>query len=159
MLLERWPALTNLKTKAVMAERLGQDKDFQHQPTLIHDLLKKLAPNDICRFYPKFHCEFSPIERLWAAHKTYCRNNCGYNITGLRKTVPLGLDFICAEQVRRFFGLCRRYEAAYRLAVKAELINEVVRLSRYTSHLRVNKTENIINRLKTLGPGQLVFLQ
>ena len=53
--------------KKILADMLAADADFQKQTTLIHDILTEELDQmgDICRFYPKYHCEFSPIERFW----------------------------------------------------------------------------------------------
>jgi hypothetical protein len=132
-----------------LKNRLKQDLDFQLQTTLIHDLITKECPEDIVRFYPKYHCEFSPIERFWAAHKLWCRDNCAYNIVGLRKVVPRGLDAICAQSVRRYFGLCRRYEVAYRSKVPIAQVDGVVQ--RYTSHRKVLDKSGIVQKLLDSG--------
>jgi hypothetical protein len=67
-----------------------------------------------CVFYPKFHCEFSPIEMFWCAHKKFVRARTTGKIDTLRKIVPEGLKAICQESVRRFFAHCRRWEEAFR---------------------------------------------
>ena len=141
---ERWgpavaAAYTGRARKKNLQLRLLQDQDFNVATTLIHDLLAELCPHDICRFYPKFHCEFSPIERFWSDHKRFCRTYCKGNITGLRIVVPQGLDAVCGDSIQRYFGLCRRYEAAYRLhAVSSKNVDAVVRA--YTSHRKVSES-------------------
>jgi hypothetical protein len=54
----------------------------------------------------------------------------------------LGLEAVCYEEVRRFFGLCRRYEEAYRMQndVKNVSIPALVRLTghKYKSHRKVS---------------------
>ena len=139
---ERWgpavaAAFTGRTRLRQLRLRLQQDLDFLQQTTLIHDLLAELCPDDVCRFYPKFHCEFSPIERFWSAHKQFCRTHCKYNIKGLRKLVPQGLDAVCGDTVQRHFALCRRYEHAYRLAaVNSKNVDLVVQ--RFSSHRKAS---------------------
>ena len=137
--------------KESMAQRLDQDPDFKAQSTLLHDLVAELCPGDKVRFYPKYHCEFPSIERFWSSCKKYARENCKYNIVGLRKIIPESFDSVCSETVRRYFGVCRRYEAAYRLAIGISDIDKVVRMTRYTSHRKVADRSGIVQRLKDLG--------
>lgn len=129
-----------------LQQKLGAELDFMQQTTLIHDLLAELCPNDVCRFYPKYHCEFSPIERFWCDHKVFCRTYCKYNIVGLRKVVPQGLDYVCGDSVQRYFGLCRRYEAAYRIHnVDSKNVDKVVRS--YSSHRKATALPNLLSDL------------
>ena len=152
---ERWgpavaAAFTGRTRKKQLQQRLLQDQDFGQATTLIHDLLPELCPDDLCRFYPKFHCEFSPIERFWADHKRFCRTYCKGNIIGLRKVVPQGLDAVCGDSVQRYFGLCRRYEAAYRLlGVNSTNVDTVVRA--YTSHRKVLPVTLETQLIQSLG--------
>jgi len=44
-----------------LRQELNSHVDFRDANTCIHDLLEELCPGDICRFYPKFHCEFPPV--------------------------------------------------------------------------------------------------
>ena len=162
VLLERWgqtvvdtfygKGTTAKDRKKKMQLRLASDLDFASERTIIHDVLAELCPDDICRFYPKFHCEFPPIERFWCGHKRYCRSHCGGNIEGLRKVVAQGLDAVCSDSVRRYFAHGRRYEACYRLGLKSDEINRAVRLTRYASHRRVSVTSTgIAAALDELG--------
>ena len=156
VLSERWgpelaAGMTGKNRKKLLAARLGQDLDFMQQTTLIHEYIRQQCPHDIVRFYPKYHCEFPAIERFWSAHKRYCRLWCKYNIVGLRKVVPQGLDSVCEEEVRRYFGICRRYEVAYRQQVSTTDIVSVVQT--YTSHRRVTDTKNVV--VTMLAEGKL----
>lgn len=94
---------------------------------------------------------FHQSSDFWSSHKAYCRANCRYSIVGLRKVVPQGLDAVCCEQVRRFFGVCRRYEAAYRLGLGIDSIAKAVALTRYTSHRRVLDNSGILKRLSDMN--------
>jgi hypothetical protein len=138
---------------------LRECPDFKTQGNIIEELLKKASDRNnvtglcthTCRFYPKYHCELSPIERFWAAHKRYVRSHCDYNIAGLRIAVVDGLDAICADTVRRFFAICRRYEVAYRSDIALAEVEAVVK--KYTSHRRVLDGTGIVARL--LAEGQI----
>jgi hypothetical protein len=59
---------------------------------------------------------------------------CKYKINELRKSVPWGWLYPCAESIRRYFARCRRYEEAYRLQVAATDVGKAVRLSRSQMH-------------------------
>lgn len=144
MLGERWGLeleknFSGKRRLSELRERVFQDLDFQSQSTVIHDLIAKLCPGDLCCFYPKYHCEFSPIEHFWCDHKAYCRSNLRlYNIVGLRRIIPRGLDAVCGDCVRRHFGHCRRYEMAYRKAGECHLVADLVKATKYASHRRVS---------------------
>ncbi len=53
-------------------------------------------------------------------------------------------DAVCGDSVQRYFGLCRRYEAAYRLqSVTTTNVNKVVRASQsegYNAESRLDPT-------------------
>ena len=36
---------------------------------------------------PKFHCEFNPIERVWAQSKKHSRASCDHLLKGLEKNI------------------------------------------------------------------------
>ena len=46
---------------------------------------------------PKYHCELNPVERCWAQAKRHTRAYCNYNITGLRRNIPEGLDKVSVD--------------------------------------------------------------
>ena len=157
VLRERWgpelgESFTGKQRAKGLRDRLNADLDFQLQTTLIHDLIAEECPDDVVRFYPKFHCEFPAIERFWSAHKRYCRENCRYNIVGLRKIVPQGLDAVCSDSVRRYFALCRRWEAAYRKDIDVSELEKVVKV--YTSHRRVVDKGSLVEKLIKEGKLQ-----
>ena len=68
---------------------------------------------------------------------------------GLRKVVPQGLDAVCADTVRRYFGKCRRYEVAYRKGVDINVIGKVVQ--KYKSHRRVFDKSGVVQKLVDAG--------
>jgi hypothetical protein len=72
---------------------LAKEPDFQAQRGQLAEELEALSRRMI--FYPKFHCKLNFIELFWCSAKFYARENCGYSIDVLRKTVPeaLHVDF------------------------------------------------------------------
>ena len=139
----------NSLLKKQMVAILAAQPDFQQQTTILHDVIE--ARGQSCRVYPKFHCELSPIEMFWNRQKAFVRRNCGYNIKSLRWAVRLGLEAVCAEEVRRFFGLCRRYEAAYRMQMSqdsdfAASIPALVRVTghRFKSHRKITERRRVV---------------
>ena len=64
-------------------------------------------------FFPKFHPEINPIERVWAQSKRYTKAYCKYTLPSLRSTVPLGLDSVTIENIQNFHRKCRHYMFAY----------------------------------------------
>ena len=75
-----------------MRELLKTYPDFQRQRTILEDHIEQRG--HICLFYPKFHCELSPIERVWCQSKKHTRAYADGTITQLRKIVPEGLDSV-----------------------------------------------------------------
>ena len=47
--------------------------DVKNATTKLHDLIALYFPHDVVRFYPKYHCELSPIERYWAVIKRWIK--------------------------------------------------------------------------------------
>jgi hypothetical protein len=145
ILTERGVDVSN-KLLPELREIMAGFDDFEHESrfgTLVHEMVRRHGMK--CRFYPKFHCELSPIEPFWSAHKRYVRAMCqkhGAGIKSLRRVVPEGLDSVCLDSIKRFFGRCRRYEQAYRLDISAAETADVMnvtghRFKAHASHRRV----------------------
>ena len=107
--------------------------DFIGQKTILEDYIERQG--HICIFYPKFHCELSPIERVWCQAKKHTRAYADGTITRLQKVVPEGLDSVTIDQMKKFFKTCRDYERAYREGGSGREVEERVKL--YKSHRRV----------------------
>ena len=106
VLQEREVDTTGMKAKD-MRELLKTFPDFNGQKTILEDYIEQRG--HICIFYPKFHCELSPIERVWCQSKKYTRAYTDGTITRLRK---IALDRVTVEQMKKFFRTCRDYENA-----------------------------------------------
>ena len=107
--------------------------DFQQQKTILEDRVERRG--HICLFYPKFHCELSPIERVWCQSKQYTRAHADGTITCLRDIVPEGLDSVTVDQIKKYFRTCRDYERAYREGVTGREVEERVKV--FKSHRRI----------------------
>ena len=97
-----------------------------------------------CHFLPKYHCELNPIERCWAQAKRHTRAYCNYNITGLRRNIPEGLDKVSAENTDNY--VCRvcvcmfGYLLGHQAGVKLEEL--VKKFSKeYKSHRHIAKNQ------------------
>ena len=73
--------------------------DFNEQKTLLEECIERRG--HICKFYPKFHCELSPIERVWCQSKKHTRAYADGTITQLCKIVPEGMDTVTVEQINQ----------------------------------------------------------
>lgn len=91
-------------------------------------------------FYPKFHCELSPIERVWCHSKKHTRAYANGSIIRLRQLVPEGLNSVTTDMIQKFFRTCRDYERAYREGLQGKAVEEKVKL--YKSHRRVNSCDS-----------------
>ena len=116
-----------------MREKLKSYPDFQNATTLLEDLVH--SRGHLCVFYPKYHCELSPIELVWCIAKKYTRAYANGSIVRLRKLVPEGLDSVTTEQIKKFFRLCRDYERVYREGLTGKAVEERIKV--YKSHRRV----------------------
>ena len=133
---ERGVDTSNMRAKE-MRELLKTFPDFRAQKTIFEDYLDHRG--HVCIFYPKFHCELSPIERVWCRSKKHTHAYADGTITRLRKIVPEGLDSVTLEQMKKFFRSCHDYEKAYREGGTGREGEERVKL--YKSHRRVYSTQ------------------
>ena len=80
-----------------MVKILVQHDDFRDEKTVLESFL--LAKGHYVTFFPKFHCEFNSIERVWAQAKWYTR---AHSYVGLQKTVGPALDSIDTVLIRKY---------------------------------------------------------
>ena len=119
---------------AEMRTMLKTYEDFKNPKTLLENLVENRG--HLCVFYPKYHCEMSPIELVWCHAKKYTRAYANGSIVRLRNLVPDGLNSVTTEQIKNFFRLCRDYERAYREGHTGKDVEETIKV--YKSHRRVN---------------------
>ena len=91
-----------------------------------------------CMFFPKFHCEHNPIERVWGQAKSFTRAFCKYSIVGLRKTIAPALDTVTVDLIRKYFRKARNYIHAYREGKAAGQEVEIA-VKHYKCHRRILK--------------------
>lgn len=84
-----------------MKREISSHPDFKEEKTKIEHFLN--SKGYACIFLPKFHCELNPIEHCWSQAKQYTRAHCKYNIAGLCRNVPLGLDIVSNENIANYF--------------------------------------------------------
>ena len=132
VLQERGVDTTKMKAKD-MRDLLKTFPDFNRQKTILEDYIERRG--HICFYYLKFHCELSPIERVWCQPKKYTRAYIDGTITRLRKVVPEGLDSVTLELMKKFFRTCRDYERTYRGGGSGREVEERVKI--YKSHRRI----------------------
>ena len=126
---ERGVNTVGMKVKD-MRDMLKSFPDFKSQKTILEDYIE--GRGHICMYFPKFHCELNPIERVWCQSKKYTRAYADGTIRKLRKIVPEGLDSVTLEQIRKYFATCREYERAYMEGRTGREVEERVKL--YKSH-------------------------
>ena len=136
ILQERGVDTTGMKADAMRA-KLKTYSDFKNQKTILEEFIERRG--HLCIFYPKFHCELSPIERVWCHSKKHTRAYANGSIIRLRQLVPEGLNSVTTERIKKFFRTCRDYERAYREGLQRKAVEEKVKL--YKSHRRVNSSD------------------
>lgn len=103
------------KTMRSVHHVLAKCLDFQ---AFVKSILQEEieAAGHCCDFLPKFHCELSPIERVWAKSKRYIRDCSDATRKTLLRNIPLSLwfDNISAETIVRYFGTCLDYAQSYK---------------------------------------------
>jgi len=104
-----------------------------NQKPLIQEIIESRGHRVI--FYPKFHCEINFIELFWGAAKRYTRENCDYTFKSLEKTVPLALNSVSLENIRKFARRCWRFMDAYRQGLTG--IDALYAVKRYKSHRKI----------------------
>ena len=65
---ERGVDTTGMKAKE-MRDALKHFPDFKEQKTILEEYIEQRG--HLCIYYPKFHCELSPIERVWCQSKKH----------------------------------------------------------------------------------------
>ena len=91
------------ETRAILADH----DDFKNEKCCVDTFLRNSGHT--CVFIPKFHCELNPIERVWSQSKCYTRAYCGYTISSLRRTIPLGLKSVSKKNIANYVNRCRNY--------------------------------------------------
>ncbi len=132
VLVERGVDTTGMKANDLRSA-LKTHPDFKEQKTLLEEFVE--GRGHLCLYYPKFHCELSPIERVWCHSKKHTRAYANGFIVRLRKIVPEGLDSVSTETIKKFFRTCRDYEKAYREGLTGREVENRVKV--YKSHRRV----------------------
>jgi hypothetical protein len=79
---------------------MAAQQDFREQKGQLEEELA--AANQLCIFYPKFHCELNFIERFWWGAKWYSR-----------ATIPSALDSVSTACIHRYYKRCERTIEAY----------------------------------------------
>ena len=88
----------------------GMD-DFKNEKSLVEHYLTHKG--HITVFFPKFHPELNPIERVWAQLKRYTKSHCKYSIQSLRKGIPDSYDSVTLENIQNHFRKVRHYMFGY----------------------------------------------
>jgi hypothetical protein len=115
--------------------------DFINQKPLIQEIIEARGHKVI--FYPKFHCELNFIEMFWGAAKKYARENCDYTFKSLEKTIPLALNSVSLESIRKYAQRAWRFMDAYRKGLTG--VEALYTVKKYKSHRKIPNNINNIN--------------
>ena len=78
-----------------MRSTLKTFDDFQVPKSILEEYIERHG--HLCMFFPKYHCELNPIERVWCHAKKHTRAYANGKINTLRKIVPEGLESCSKE--------------------------------------------------------------
>ena len=95
-----------------MREVLSSHADFKNEKSRIERFLME-DKEYIAYMLPKFHCEFNPIECVWAQAKRYLKAYCTYSTRGLHNTIYPALGSVTLENVQNHSRKGRHYMFAY----------------------------------------------
>ena len=143
-ILDEWGIDTSKIKRDDMIAELDTHEDFAAEMSLVEHYITSRGHNIL--FFPKFHCEFNPIERVWGKAKQYARAYRNYSITGLRKTTVPTLEFVNLDLIRKYFRKARDYIRAYRDGNNAgRQVEDAAK--RYKSHRRISKYVELLRVL------------
>lgn len=115
---------------------LANHEDFKSEKPKVITFLESLGHQAF--FLPKFHPEMNPIERVWGQAKRYTKAYCNYSFPSLRKTIPVGLDYVTVDNIVKFHRKARDYMFAYFEGhVAGQKLEKQIK--KYKSHRRVGR--------------------
>ena len=117
-----------------MQELLEKQPDVLEQKEWLSEVVT--SKGHLIDYFPKYHCELNPIERVWGRAKATTRKSCDYTLPTLRGAVPKALQDISVSTIRRFFRHAFRYMDAYRPRSGRTLtmVQAAFAVKKYTSH-------------------------
>ena len=134
IILEERGINTDSLHKEDMQMILKNHEDFRNEKPRIIRFLEEKGHKAL--FLPKFHPELNPIERVWAQSKVYTKAHCKYTFPSLRNTIPVGLDSVTVENIKKYHRKARDYMFAYFQGfVAGPKLEDQIKL--YKSHRRV----------------------
>ena len=136
---ERGGTCPKKMTLQEMRDLLNEQPDFQEQKEWLSETVTSSKKHSI-DYFPKYHCELSPIEKVWGVSKRYTRGECDFTLASLRIVVPQSLKAVPLESIQRFFRASFEYIRAYK-ANKGMKFEQVQNTRKeYKSHRRVTSS-------------------
>ena len=87
-----------------MRKNLSERTDFKCENNMIE--IFRVKSGHIPIFWPKFHPELNPIERVWAQLKRYTKAHCKYSVDSIRKNIQLSYDTVTLENIENHLKKC-----------------------------------------------------
>ncbi len=133
---ERAASGSKKMTLQEMRDMLSAQPDFQEQKEWLSETITSTGKH-LIDYFPKYHCELSPIEKVWGVSKRYTRGECDFTLGSLRIVVPQSLDAVSVESIQRFFRASFEYMQAYKecKGMSFELVQNARKV--YKSHRKV----------------------
>jgi len=119
---------------------MSNQADFQAQQSVLAEMVVKAG--HLVEFFPKFHCECNPIERVWSIAKREARGRCDFSFPNLKIRVPAILKEVSVASIRAFYRRTWRYIHAYSMGLNGMVAEWAVK--RYVSHRKVSETVDVL---------------
>ena len=118
------------KKHAVSLLRSQDEFSLQQLKPMIVERLE--CESILINFYPKYHPEFNFIEMFWGYAKRIVRKECDYSFKSLQVSVPISLDKVPLEFIRKASRKSLRYIDAYWKGLTPRQVEFAVK--RYRGH-------------------------
>lgn len=100
--------------------------DFKGETCMLQRAVEAAAPHFKFHLIPKFHCEFNPVELVWAFMKRLIRQLCTNNFSQLEEHIEQVRLSVSKENCQNFFRKCEDFRRAYSAGAQGANVKNVV---------------------------------
>lgn len=100
--------------------------DFRGEICILQRTVEAAASHFKFHLIPKFHCEFNPVELVWAFMKRLIRHLCTNNFAQLEEHIEQARLSVSKENCQNFFRKCEDFRRAYSAGAQGATVKNVV---------------------------------